>query len=875
MIYNNYIKESNKLEITSWSPRAEEIFEWKASEVLGKSLYELNLIFPEDIEAVREYIILLTSGTMDRSKISNRNHTKSRTKVLCHWYNSVLKDSDGNIISILSFVEDITSTRSQENRIRKSEASLQEAQRIAKIGSWDWDPETDETFWSDEMFEVLGRTKTAQFKEAETIFSPEDWKKVSAALAKTIEDGTPYTIQCFIECPNGDSRWIETSGTRKINPHSGKIKVNGTIQNINDRKLSEIALLESQTNLNIILESLRDSIILLDKDFKILHFNNLAKDIVKNKYPNADFRIGNFLNKEIPADKNSNFYSMKGALKSKQPVSFEVLVNQPDGQSTTWMSTTYPLLDENNELKHILIRLANINEERRLQQEKDFESANKLALINSTSDFMWSVDKEFRLITANKAFSRAHAALQLDTLAVDLKMFSSNDIYTKALMPEWQNAYLRALDGESYTCEIAIPKDGNPEQQILEASFNPISENNEIIGVACFARNITARKVQERKLAEATFFLQRAQEVAHIGHWIYNIESPGQELFCSEETLEILGMTNAENNGTFQDYFGRVHPDDLELTEHHLTNLITKGISTRIEIRLRRKDNQRYTWVEIQSEISTLFGNENRAMIGVIKDINDRMLAQQEIQDLNTHLERKVAKRTEELEIANKELEAFSYSVSHDLRAPLRAIHGYSNIIDEEFHQKLDPEILRLLGLVKANAKQMGQLIDDLLDFSRLGKKDMQMSSLDMNDELDKSIKEVITGIDHHAKFIVQPLQPALADSKLINRVLCNLLSNALKYSSKKENPVIKISSIPHKHFIEYIIQDNGAGFDMNYATKLFGVFQRLHSTTDFHGTGVGLAIVQRIIKKHGGLVWAEGKVNQGAIFHFTLPSLP
>jgi light-regulated signal transduction histidine kinase (bacteriophytochrome) len=250
------------------------------------------------------------------------------------------------------------------------------------------------------------------------------------------------------------------------------------------------------------------------------------------------------------------------------------------------------------------------------------------------------------------------------------------------------------------------------------------------------------------------------------------------------------------------------------------------------------------------------------------------MLAQQEIQDLNIHLEQKVAKRTEELEIANKELEAFSYTVSHDLRAPLRAIHGFANIIDEDFNRKLDPEILRLLGLVKDNAKQMGQLIDDLLDFSRLGKKDIQKRFVDMQSEVEKAIKEVTTGIDHHAEFVVEPLMPALADSALLNRVLFNLISNALKYSSKKENPLIKIYCVPHNHYVEYVIQDNGAGFDMEYVSKLFGVFQRLHSASDFSGTGVGLAIVERIIKKHGGMVWAEGKVGDGAVFHFTLPAL-
>jgi PAS domain S-box-containing protein len=265
-------------------------------------------------------------------------------------------------------------------------------------------------------------------------------------------------------------------------------------------------------------------------------------------------------------------------------------------------------------------------------------------------------------------------------------------------------------------------------------------------------------------------------------------------------------------------------------------------------------------------------GADNMGMIISI-DISDVKKAENEIRDLNRKLERKVIAGTEQLIAANKELEAFSYSVSHDLRAPLRAIDGYTRMIEEDYGNKFDEEGKRLLDTVQSNAKRMGVLIDDLLTFSRLGKKDLIKTSVNMTANASAALTEINKNVDHRAAVIVEELLPAQADYALISQVFINLISNAIKYSRKKEKPVIRIYSERKDNELVYSISDNGAGFDMQYANKLFGVFQRLHSMEEFEGTGVGLAIVHRIITKHGGRVWAEGKTGEGATFHFSVPA--
>lgn len=250
------------------------------------------------------------------------------------------------------------------------------------------------------------------------------------------------------------------------------------------------------------------------------------------------------------------------------------------------------------------------------------------------------------------------------------------------------------------------------------------------------------------------------------------------------------------------------------------------------------------------------------------RDITRQQKADREIKQLNADLKRNVT----ELELTNKELESFSYSVSHDLRAPLRSINGYAQIIQEDHAQQLSEEAKRMLNVIRNNAKKMGVLIDDLLAFSRMGRKEVVRLEIDFNQMVEPIIAELEKGTDKPVAITVKKLHPAQGDPALLSQVFVNLISNAIKYSSKKETPQVEIGSFEKEDEYVYYVKDNGAGFDMQYAHKLFGVFQRLHSNEEFEGTGVGLAIVQRIIVKHGGRVWAEGKTNEGATFYFSLP---
>jgi PAS domain S-box-containing protein len=308
-----------------------------------------------------------------------------------------------------------------------------------------------------------------------------------------------------------------------------------------------------------------------------------------------------------------------------------------------------------------------------------------------------------------------------------------------------------------------------------------------------------------------------------------------------------------------------VHPEDRAGTLAEVEKLSAGRSVIRFENRYRCKDGS-YKWLAWKSVPIP----ETRAIYATARDITDQKMAEREIQELNGNLR----KRALELESANKELESFSYSVSHDLRAPVRHIDSFARLLEKSAGERMDAKSRRLLENIVDSAKEMGQLIDELLLFSRMGRAAMRREPVD----LEKAVREALHSLEEETanRQIVwkrSALPSVQGDSPLLKQVLINLISNAVKYTRTRDPAVIEIDCCEDQA-AEWIIsvRDNGVGFDMQYGHKLFGVFQRLHRAEDFEGTGVGLANVRRIIARHGGRTWAEGQVEKGATFFFSLP---
>lgn len=371
--------------------------------------------------------------------------------------------------------------------------------------------------------------------------------------------------------------------------------------------------------------------------------------------------------------------------------------------------------------------------------------------------------------------------------------------------------------------------------------------------------DITQRKRAEEKLRKQDTHLRAAQRIAKLGSWEFDLQT--QEITWSEEVFRIFDRDPAQGVPTYEELLQIYHPDDRAHHDQVVQTGIATGMPYDLAARLYRPDG---SLGYIQARGEPFFDELGRLsyLVGTILDITDLKQA-----------EAKLLQATAQLEASNRELEAFAYSVSHDLRAPLRAIDGFSKALLEDYGDKIDAEGQDYFDRIRKNVSRMGLLIDDLLSLSRVTRSEVKYTLVDLSALAQEVIQDLrSTDPDRAVDFVAPPQAVVVADAALMRVALTNLLHNAWKFTSHHAIARIELGVMSCDGERVYFVRDDGAGFDMAYAKMLFGVFQRLHNTQEFPGTGIGLATVQRVIHRHGGRIWAEGAVEQGATFYFTLP---
>ncbi len=380
------------------------------------------------------------------------------------------------------------------------------------------------------------------------------------------------------------------------------------------------------------------------------------------------------------------------------------------------------------------------------------------------------------------------------------------------------------------------------------------------------------KKGEERKLAEDALRESERkfrETVVHLDEGFYSVTLEGLLLEHNQAFCQILGFDRSVDlKGSHLPDFWQ-DPDDRH---KYLQVLRANGSVSNYLINAKTQTGTKLT---VLASAHFVKDKDNRPLRieGVFLDITGRIRSEEKIRNLNSELEDRIVKRTAELEASNKELEAFSYSVSHDLRAPLRHINGYVDLLTERFHDQLPEKEKHYLDNIADSARQMSKLIDDLLQFSRTGRQEMQQDKLDMNNVLQEVLERIKPDISgRNIKWDIDTLPHIYGDRAMLSLVWANLLNNAVKFTRQKKKAIIKIGFQEADKEYVFFVRDNGAGFDMQYTDKLFGVFQRLHSSAEFEGTGIGLANVHRIILKHGGRTWAEAELDKGAVFYFSLP---
>ncbi len=417
------------------------------------------------------------------------------------------------------------------------------------------------------------------------------------------------------------------------------------------------------------------------------------------------------------------------------------------------------------------------------------------------------------------------------------------------------------------SCLLTRRGDRIPTHIVLIAHTGPDGEHRYVSEIA---RDMTEHYRAQEELQASRERLERAQRISHSGFLDWNLRT--NELVCSDEVYRWYGVARSEAPTTPEFVTQVVHPDDLELTRERLESAIRGEREYDLDHRIMQRDGT-VRWVRAQAELMRNADGAPERLLGTMVDITERKLAEEELAKLNAELEAHVAERTAELEAANEELTAFSYSVSHDLRAPLRHISGYIDLLVRETGDQLSAKAQRYLDVIKSVSSEMGVLIDELLAFSRMSQVEMNQRDYDLNISVRAALDEVAPATtDRRIEWIVEELPPVFGDPGLVKLVFVNLFENSIKFTRTREHARIEIGHGGRRdgrHII--FVRDNGVGFESQYKDKMFGVFQRLHRVDEFEGTGIGLANVQRIIHRHGGDVWAEGEVDRGATLYFTL----
>jgi PAS domain S-box-containing protein len=509
-----------------------------------------------------------------------------------------------------------------------------------------------------------------------------------------------------------------------------------------------------------------------------------------------------------------------------------------------------------------------ITERKRIDQALRLSEQRLRQIIDLVPHLIYAKDVEGRFVLVNQASADLYHTTPDELLGKTDAEFARSaeevEQFRRADLEVLANGSIKLIPEEPIT-------DASGRTRLLRTVKIPFTFSGTgtpaVLGVST---DVTELKEAETALRESEARFRQFTE--HMPFIVWMLSSDGQRFVYRNSAFELItGRSIDSRDSIVVSWLDILHPADLEQVLNFL-NRLQQLEPQQMEFRILRPSGEE-RWLSVRYFPVRNKAGELALHTGIAEDITERKAAEAQIHQLNEQLEERVRQRTAELEVANRELESFSYSVSHDLRAPLRAINGFSQALFEDYSHLFDAEGLNYLERVRAASQRMAMLIDDLLTLSRVTRQEIRRGPLNLS-ALATAVAEELqaTQPERQVEFIIAPDLWAEADPNLIYIVMDNLLHNAWKYTSKHPQARIEFGVLASAGSPIYFVKDDGAGFDMAYAAKLFGAFQRLHRDIEFEGTGVGLATVQRIIHRHGGRTWAEGAVEQGATFYFTLP---
>jgi PAS domain S-box-containing protein len=515
---------------------------------------------------------------------------------------------------------------------------------------------------------------------------------------------------------------------------------------------------------------------------------------------------------------------------------------------------------------HFVAVFQDISEARRAEAALRRSQSDLSTLIDTIPEVAFAVDREYRLIAANAAFTSATSAAGGAPIERGESVMAPEypDDFTRL----WRGFYDRALAGEGFETDTSVPSaDG---VHFMENFLNPVrADDGEVTGVVVLSRDVTARRRAEAALRESEERLRLAHDAAKAGAWEWDLLT--NKNVWSPEIWMLYDLEPDGREPSFELWLESVHADDRDTVKATVAAASAAGADLNAEWRVQTRDGSPRWLMSRGRPVRDADGCAVR-YLGIVIDITERKTAEEEVLRLNAELEWRVQERTRALEAANTELQGFVYSVSHDLRTPLRTIGSYSQILLQDHGAELADDAADGLRRIARANERMVRLVDGILELSGLARSQMLVAPVDVSKLARDVAAEISAGEpERRVELVVQKGLSAAADEALLRLVFYNLLGNAWKFTAGRDVAHVAVGAVAQRGQTVFFVRDNGAGFDQQFADKLFTPFERLHHDAEFKGTGIGLATVKRIVERHGGRVWAEGEVDRGATVFFTL----
>lgn len=822
-----------------------------------KILGVLEQIHPDDTTSARTAMQDVLQNPGKPVKVFFRIKHKNGHYI---WMDGVLLNmlNDKDVNAIIVNMRDVSETVEAEQKMRESNTKLNAIFNNISEGITFIDNEGIIRSFNDMALSITLISSIEPLKIGVSIFDYVDPTRIEifketlmrVRQGEKVEYDTPYRRE------GKTMRWLNVS-FNAVKEEDRVIGICISSRDITGRKETEERLAASEKRFRALIENNSDSIVLTNENLKVLYQTPAVERMTGISMELRNSQEG--VQYSHPDDLAMIKKIVQQSLVSPAvPIPFQSRLRHVAGHYI-WVEGVVTNLLQESGVNAMVFNYRDVTERKTFEEQQ----ALFVSIVNSSDDAILSRSLDGTITSWNNGAEKVYDYTAAEAVGKNISML---------IPPDLSDEELLILDkikrGESIDHYETKRLRKNGEIIYVSLTISPIKdEKGNVVGASKIARDITEQRRAEDKLAanERRFraLIENITDAIVVNDPNFNL------IYQSPSVTRILGYSAEERAGV--SILNYVHPEYkasfIKLYEE-LKN--TPGHPLPFQYLFLHK-NGKYIWLE--GVVTNLVHDPSvQAYVANYRDVSDRKRNEEEILKLNTELEERVVLRTEQLQAANKEMESFSYSVSHDLRAPLRIINGYSQILMEDYADKLDKEGVRTLNVITSNATKMGQLIDDLLNFSRLGKAEIIKGNVDMNNIVADVLRDLkLSNIKMPETLIVNTLEPGFCDPSLIRNVWANLLSNAIKYSGAKEHARVEIGVAAKDGETCYFVSDNGAGFDMLYHDKMFGVFQRLHKADEFPGTGVGLAIVHRIVTRHGGRIWANAKINEGATFYFTL----